>query len=64
LFPFAGGAVFQPILGLVLEHHGRTGSSFNATGYHQAFVLLFICAAVALTASLFMKETLAKPSAG
>jgi sugar phosphate permease len=62
LFPFAGGAVFQPVLGLVLEHYGRTGSSFAVAGYHHAFVLLFVCAAVAMTASLFVKETLKKPS--
>jgi sugar phosphate permease len=64
LFPFAGGAVFQPVLGLILEHYGRTGSNFNADGYRYAFVLLFVCAAVALMASLFMKETLEKPSVG
>jgi sugar phosphate permease len=64
LFPFAGGAVFQPVLGLILEHYGRTGSNFNTDGYRYAFVLLFVCAAVALMASLFMKETLEKPSVG
>ena len=60
LFPFAGGAVFQPILGIVLEHYGRTGDSFNTVGYQQAFLVLFICSVVALIASLFMKETLVK----
>jgi sugar phosphate permease len=58
LFPFAGGAVFQPILGAVLEHHGRTGQAFTLAGYRQAFLVLFLCAAVALIASLFLKETL------
>ena len=60
LFPFAGGAVFQPILGIVLEHYGRTGDGFKIVGYQQAFLVLFICSVVALTASLFMKETLVK----
>jgi len=58
LFPFAGGAVFQPILGLVLEHYGRSGDSFTVAGYRQSFLLLFFCALVALMASLFMQETL------
>ena len=58
LFPFAGGAVFQPILGLVLEHYGRSGDGFTVAGYHQSFVILFICALLALIASLFTRETL------
>jgi len=60
LFPFAGGAIFQPILGAVLEHHGRSGEGFTLAGYHQSFMLLFACALVALTAGIFMKETMAK----
>ncbi len=57
LFPFAGGAVSQPILGLALESYGRNGDGFTVAGYQQAFVLLFISAMVALVASLFAKET-------
>ena len=60
LFPFAGGAVFQPVLGFVLEHHGRVGSNFTLMGYRKAFLVLFISAAVALVSSLFIKETLKK----
>jgi sugar phosphate permease len=57
LFPFAGGAIFQPLLGLVLEQSGRTGEAFTLHGYQHAFSILFICAALALLASLFIKET-------
>lgn len=60
LFPFAGGAVFQPALGYVLESHGRTGEAFTLAGYQQAFLVLFICGIIALLSSLFMKETLAR----
>ena len=60
LFPFAGGAVFQPILGWVLERHGRVGDSFTLAGYRQAMLLLFICAVIAAIGGLFMKETLEK----
>lgn len=58
LFPFAGGAVFQPVLGSVLEHHGKVGEAFTTAGYRAAFGVLLGCAVVALAASLFLPETL------
>jgi sugar phosphate permease len=60
LFPFAGGAVFQPVLGWILERAGREGSSFTLAGYQSAFLVLFGCALVALTASLLLKETMSR----
>jgi len=60
LFPFAGGAVAQPVLGYVLEKHGRAGDAFTVAGYEQAFLLLFFCGVVALLASICLKETLVK----
>jgi sugar phosphate permease len=58
LFPFAGGAVFQPILGYVLEKQGRIDTAFTTLGYRNAFMILFACSVIALTASLFFKETM------
>jgi sugar phosphate permease len=58
LFPFAGGAVFQPILGFVLESRGVVDGRFALSGYQLAFQLLFASALIALVASLFIKETL------
>jgi sugar phosphate permease len=58
LFPFAGGAVFQPILGWVLESHGRVGESFTLAGYRQAMLILFACAVIAAVSALFIKETM------
>jgi sugar phosphate permease len=60
LFPFAGGAIFQPILGAVLEHYGRIDGKFTLIGYEKAFLILFICALVAMGATFFMRETLAR----
>lgn len=60
IFPFAGGAVFQPLLGHVLEGHGRVAGAFTIAGYRAAFLLLFVCGLVALLASLCLKETLGK----
>ena len=60
LFPFAGGAVFQPILGSVLESQGKTGDAFTLAGYQHAFMVLFACGVIAFIASLFFKETMVK----
>jgi sugar phosphate permease len=60
LFPFAGGAIFQPILGSVLEHFGREGDKFTLMGYQRAFLILFICAAIAAVSSFLVKETMEK----
>jgi MFS family permease len=57
LFPFAGGAIFQPLLGSVLEHSGRTGEAFTLHGYQLAFAILLASALTALLSSLFIKET-------
>jgi sugar phosphate permease len=58
LFPFAGGAVFQPILGYMLERHGRVEDAFTLAGYKEAFFVLFLCAIIAFLATLFLRETL------
>ncbi len=60
LFPFAGGAVFQPLLGYILERQGRLGDAFTVEGYRQLFVVLFICAAIAMVSTFFLKETMAR----
>ena len=60
LFPFAGGALFQPFLGYLLERNGRVDGAFTLLGYQQAFFVLFLCGVVAFLACLFLKETLVK----
>jgi sugar phosphate permease len=57
-FPFAGGAVFQPVLGYVLEQQGKVDGAFTLAGYQQAFLVLFFCGVIALGASFFIKETI------
>ena len=58
IFPFFGGAVFQPVLGYILESEGRIQGAFTLAGYRQGFFVLFLCAGIALVASLFLQETL------
>jgi sugar phosphate permease len=60
LFPFAGGAVFQPLLGYILERQGRVKDAFTLVGYKQAFFVLFVCGLIAFAATLCLKETLSK----
>ncbi len=57
LFPFAGGAVFQPLLGYIIEGQGQTGEAFNANGYRYAFAVLLACSVIALAMSLLVRET-------
>ncbi len=57
LFPFAGGALLQPLLGFILENEGKVGPTVTVAGYRQAFFVLFIFALAALFSSLLVKET-------
>jgi sugar phosphate permease len=58
LFPFAGGAVFQPVLGYFLERHGSVAGSFTPAAYQQTLLILFFAAVIAFVASLFLKESM------
>ena len=58
LFPFAGGALFQPFLGYLLERWGGAGEGFAASGYQAAFIALFVSAVIAFGAALMTRETL------
>jgi MFS family permease len=57
LFPFLGGAIFQPILGQILEEYGKVDGAFTVPGYEAAFFVLFCCSVIALVASFFLAET-------
>ncbi len=57
LFPFAGGALFQPLLGHILEKQGSIHNAFVSAGYQKAFLVLSICGVLALVSALFVKET-------
>ncbi|MGD2269911.1 MAG: MFS transporter [Desulfobacterales bacterium] len=58
-FPFLGGALFQVILGFVLDSQGLTASgAFVFEGYKYSFLLLFLCGLAALIASFFLTETM------
>lgn len=61
----SGGAVFQPLIGYLLDK-GWDGTTFHdvpvysLTDYHHAFSLMLIAFVVALVAAAFLKETFCK----
>ncbi len=58
LFPFLGGALAQPLLGYILEQSGPgAGGVYGGEAYSSAFKVLFVCGALSLVSSLFVKET-------
>jgi sugar phosphate permease len=61
LFCFAGGAVFQPLLGAILERGGRLGEGFRLEGYRAAFMVLLGAAVLALLSALATRETMGGP---
>lgn len=64
LFPFLGGAVMQPVLGMVLEAQGRTAAgTFSPETYGKAFLLYFFASLIALAAAVLCKETLKRARA-
>jgi sugar phosphate permease len=56
LFPFLGGAVLQPVAGLVLEARAADGPT---AAFQAAFLLYLGAAALGLAASLLLHDTLA-----
>jgi len=63
LFPFAGGAIFQPFAGFLLERSGSVEGAFTLAGYQQMFNYLLLSAAIAMLACCFIKETFPTTSA-
>lgn len=62
LFPFLGGAVFQPVLGWVLDAYPKTASgSYSLEGYKAILMVLLGASVVALICTFFMKETFPLP---
>lgn len=61
LFPFMGGAILQPLAGLILESQAQAPP---VAAYRGAFLLYLGSAVVALAASLFLKDTLPGRRAG
>ncbi len=58
LFPFAGGAVFQPLMGKILDWYPKTASGgYSLDAYSSMLVFMAAACVIALVASLLLKET-------
>ena len=58
IFPFIGGAIYQPVLGVILENAGRDAAgNFIIQGYRDAFWFLTATAVLLLLLCLTLKET-------
>lgn len=57
VFPFLGGGLMQPLIGYVLDRHGKDASGYPLEAYSHAFILYILCACVALFGAWNVKET-------
>jgi len=60
LFPFAGGAFFQILIGAVLTAKRLGEAQYAVSGFRSMFIICLGGAAISLVAAIFMKETLHK----
>lgn len=61
LFPFLGGAVFQPFIGWILDMFPRNVSGgYSLEAFKAALLVLMIASIIGLIATFFMKETFPK----
>lgn len=58
IFPFAGGAVFPPAMGYLMDRVGRVAGGYPVEAYRLAFILCLLAVAVAFAAACLMRETL------
>jgi sugar phosphate permease len=57
-FPFFGGAVFQWLLGVVLDLHGKTDADiYPLKAYSVILLILLISSVISLVCTFLMKET-------
>jgi sugar phosphate permease len=60
LFPFAGGAFFQILVGAVLTANRLGEAQYAVSGFRYMFIICLGGAAISLVAAIFTKETLPK----
>lgn len=58
LFPFLGGAIFQPVMGAILDSFPKTSTgAYSVEAYSSMILVLLGASIVALAATFFMKDT-------
>jgi len=62
IFPFAGAALGQPLMGLYLDRFGAAGGSYSMAAYSSVFKIGVLFLLGAFIASLLVQETIDKPA--
>ncbi len=63
LFPFLGGAIFMPLLGMILDFYPKTEQgAYSVEAYSNVLLVLLGTSIVALACTFFMKETFSEES--
>lgn len=57
IFPFIGGAVFQVVMGYMMDLVGRVNGAYPVEAYSLAFKFCLVAIAVSMVCSLVTKET-------
>jgi MFS family permease len=60
LFPFLGGAIFQPLIGYILDKVGKVGAVYSPSAYKMVILVFFIISLLGLVNLFFSKETIRK----
>lgn len=63
IFPFAGAALGQPLIGWYLDSAGAVGGQYSADAYSAAFKMCLIFLLAAFVASTLVKETYSRQQA-
>ena len=58
LFPFAGGAIFQVLIGAVLTAQSLDQGQYTTAGFQHMFLICLAGALLSLGAAFLIKETL------
>ncbi|MFH0959126.1 MAG: MFS transporter, partial [Pseudomonadota bacterium] len=58
LFPFLGGAIFQPFIGWILDMYPRSPSGgYPLEAFKSAFLIMLMASVVCVISALFMRDT-------
>ena len=54
---FVGGALFQAVMGMVLDHYGKVGGKFSVAAYQMSFILCLVGLVIGMVAMYFTTDT-------
>jgi MFS family permease len=59
-FPFFGGVVAQPLIGVMLDRAGKIGAHYPPSAYKNVMLVYFVISLLGVAAILFSRETIRK----